>query len=223
MNKPEKNRRTALNRGERPIQEVHMQASFDNLFRSPLSLRRMLRASIGSSSLISIAMSFASLTLASHAEASVKAFYEIPTQDPQLQAFAIFEIESDSDAYNSNGRAANELRLELPAALTGQPHSFTLLRQAQLGHFAGVATNAPASEPSVSPASATAVCTPAPHDAERGDWMVCDMQFSQLAFDHNLRDKTLLRIFEQREFLPRQAISRQFEGQPIGRLHYRVR
>jgi hypothetical protein len=196
-----------------------MQASFENLFRRPLSLRRLLQATIASS----LAMALASLTLASHAEASVKAFYEIPTQDPQLQAAAIFEIKSDADAYNSNGRAANELRLELPAALTGRPHSFTLLRQAQLGHFAGVATNAPAADPSGSPPSATAVCTPAPHDAERGDWVVCDMQFSQLAFDHNLRDQALLRDFKPREFLPRQAISRQFEGQPIGRLHYRVR
>lgn len=159
--------------------------------------------------------------------ASVQAFYEIPTQDPLLQAAAIFDVSSDADGYNSNGRATNELRLELPAALTGQPHAFTLFRQPQ-GNFSGTANNiALPSQPSNVTAalapSATASCSASISDAERGDWVVCDMQFSNLVFDHNLRDQALIRDFRPQDFLSRQRISRQFEGQPIGRLHYRVR
>lgn len=168
------------------------------------------------------------MMLSTNALASVNAIYEIPTLDPQLQAAAFFEIKSDADAYNSNGRAANELRLELPAALTGHPHSFTLVRQAQSGHFAGTATSTPtlgstATPASPAPPSATAVCTPEAHDVDRGDWVVCDMEFFQLKFDSDLRDQILMRDFKPSEFFQRQSIARQFEGQPIGRLHYRVR
>jgi len=161
------------------------------------------------------------LMLSTDALASIKAIYEIPTLDPQLQSAALFEIKSDADAYNSNGRAANELRLELPAALTGRPHSFTLIRQAQLGHFVG--TSHPTSASPSGPATASAVCTPEAHDVDRGDWVVCDMQFFNLEFDSDLRDQILLREFTLSEFFQRQSIARQFEGQPIGRLHYRVR
>ncbi|HRK08178.1 MAG TPA: hypothetical protein PLZ57_10450 [Pseudobdellovibrionaceae bacterium] len=173
------------------------------------------------------------MMLSTNAVASVKAIYEIPTLDPQLQSAAFFEIKSDADAYNSNGRAANELRLELPAALTGRPHSFTLIRQAQLGHFAGSATQTSISSSgsssgsttslATSPATATAICSPEAHDVDRGDWVVCDMQFFNLEFDSDLRDQILIRDFKPSEFFQRQSIARQFEGQPIGRLHYRVR
>lgn len=136
--------------------------------------------------------------LASEAR-SIRGYYEVPVDDPALQAFNRFSIEFPEESYDAESMT---FEFSLPPELTGHSDPLRLQKVGDAWNLTGGRTEC----------------------LQGRRTITCDMRFENLRIDTDAAIRRIEQIarspFEREALI---SIARRFGTEPIGILHYEVR